>query len=49
EVLERIAEAVAGQSGDCRQALNQLLAAGRKAQRDSQSQIETEHLEDVIE
>ncbi|MFB6185390.1 MAG: cell division control protein Cdc6, partial [Halobacteriaceae archaeon] len=44
EVIERIAEAVADQSGDCRQALDRLLRIGRKAEQESLSEISEEML-----
>ena len=40
EVLEEIAETVAENSGDCREALETLLRAGREADREGKSEIE---------
>jgi cell division control protein 6 len=39
EVLEKIAETVAEKSGDCREALERLLRAGRRADRDEKSMV----------
>jgi len=39
EVIEQIAETVAEQSGDCREALEILLRAGRKADREGENQV----------
>jgi len=40
EVLEKIAETVAEKSGDCREALERLLRAGRKADQNTKCEIE---------
>lgn len=44
EVLEHIATVVAEQSGDCRQALELLLRAGRKAEQANADQVTREHV-----
>ena len=44
EVVESIAERVAEESGDCREALNLLLRAGRKADRSGRSEVSTDDL-----
>jgi cell division control protein 6 len=44
EVVESIAERVAEESGDCREALNLLLRAGRKADRSGRSEMSTSDL-----
>lgn len=49
EIIEKITTTVAGQSGDCRRALEYLLDAGRLADRRNASQITDDVLEDVLE
>jgi len=44
EVIVEIAEQVAERSGDCRQALNLLLHAGRKAEKDGESTVGREYV-----
>jgi cell division control protein 6 len=44
KVVESIAERVAEESGDCREALNLLLRAGRKADRSGRSEVSTDDL-----
>jgi len=44
EVIESIAEQVAEANGDCRKALQLLLQAGRKAERNDQSELSVEYL-----
>jgi len=44
EVMESIAERVAEESGDCREALNLLLRVGRKADREDRSEVSTDDL-----
>jgi len=44
EVLEHVATEVAEQSGDCRQALELLLRAGRKAEQANADQVTREHV-----
>lgn len=44
-VIEEIAEGVAEESGDCRQALEQLLRAGRKAEKKEAGQVSVEHVD----
>ncbi|MXR40057.1 AAA family ATPase [Halobaculum sp. WSA2] len=46
EVVEEIASQVAQKSGDCRQALNQLLRAGRKADQAGQRQVVIDDIEE---
>jgi cell division control protein 6 len=45
EVIEVIAESVAEKSGDCREALETLLRAGRKADQEGESEVTVESLE----
>lgn len=45
EVVEEIAESVASTSGDCREALEILLRAGRKADQEGLDEVTTETLE----
>lgn len=49
EVLDYVANAVAEQSGDCRQALELLLRAGRKADREGKAEVTVDLVEGVIE
>jgi len=44
EVIEEIAETVAENSGDCREALEKLLRVGRKADRNGVTEISKAHL-----
>jgi cell division control protein 6 len=44
EVIEEIAESVAENSGDCREALETLLRAGRTAQRKNAGEVSISHL-----
>jgi cell division control protein 6 len=45
EVVEKIAEQVAESSGDCREALEQLLRAGRTAEQEGDSTVSIDHLD----
>lgn len=49
EVLTSVAETVAEQGGDCRQALELLLQAGRSAERDNAAEIKHSHLREAVE
>jgi cell division control protein 6 len=44
EVIEEIAEHVAEKSGDCREALQLLLQAGRNADRDQERKVRLDHI-----
>jgi len=44
EVIQRIADQAAENSGDCRQALEILLRAGRKADRESDSEVSIDRI-----
>lgn len=44
DVIEHIADSVAEESGDCRQALNMLLRAGRKADQEDADRVGVPHL-----
>lgn len=46
EVTQRIAEAVASQSGDCREALSLLLRAGRKADTEGGNEVTVDTLQE---
>lgn len=46
-VIQRIAEQVADESGDCRKALEMLLRAGRKADREDDTKVEIKHLDEA--
>lgn len=48
EVIERIAGKVAEENGDCREALNILLEAGRNVDREDDSQIRADTLEEIL-
>ena len=48
EVLRRIAETVAAESGDCRQALTLLLWAGRIAEREHADTVANTHLQQLL-
>lgn len=48
EVLDTIAAVVADQSGDCREALNQLLRAGRRAEQANAETIQLDQLDEVF-
>jgi cell division control protein 6 len=48
QVIEKTAETVAEQSGDCRTALNTLLQAGRRAEQHGKSQLDVQMLEEVF-
>lgn len=44
-MIAAIAEHVATASGDCRQALQQLLQVGRNAEHDDDSKVKMEHIQ----
>lgn len=44
-VIELIAEKVVGESGDCRQAIEQLLRAGRQAEREGKTELTTDQID----
>lgn len=48
KVIRQISEYVAEESGDCRKALDILLKVGRKADRNSESQVSADHLQSVL-
>jgi len=45
EVIQCVAEQVADESGDCRKALEMLLKAGRKADREGESEVSVDSIE----
>ncbi len=45
EVIDKVVEQVAENSGDCREALERLLRAGRKADREDASKVEIQHVQ----
>ncbi|MFB6299796.1 MAG: hypothetical protein ABEH65_05995 [Halobacteriales archaeon] len=49
DVLELIAENVAAQGGDCREALDLLLRAGRRADETGEEKVSKETVEDIFE
>lgn len=48
DILKRVADIVAESSGDCREAFELLLRAGRLAQLQKSDQVDHEHIDAVI-